>query len=136
MRSIYSLARLSVSFKLWATKYEHEPQARGHNRDQDRLRSMKSSTSSSLQGSQSGLLVANDGELPSSDTEVNPLIYQTHPNIYYTAQARQIILVDAGTAGVAFASRHHQQKLGLSILLIEAGPNVSVSAHLRRCTHV
>jgi hypothetical protein len=71
-----------------------------------------------------------------SDTEVDPLIYQTHPNVCYTAQARQIILVDAGTAGVALASRHHQQKLGLSILLIEVEPNVSVPAHLRRCTYV
>jgi choline dehydrogenase-like flavoprotein len=43
---------------------------------------------------------------------------------------RDIIIVGGGTAGVVLASRLHQRKPELSILLIEAGPNVAGHPHI------
>ena len=46
------------------------------------------------------------------------------------ANMTDIIIVGGGTAGVVLASRLHQRKPELSILLVEAGPDVTGHAHI------
>lgn len=41
-----------------------------------------------------------------------------------------IIIIGGGTAGCVLASRLHQRRPSLSILLIEAGPDVTSHAHV------